>query len=161
MAKRRPRLVPKVVFRVALTATAVPLLAGCAREPLTVANRGFSVAVAYAPDANDSAPVADASSALPPPPGVAAPAYVNPPPIDASADVKVDAAKLDAGKLDAGKVAAASKDASVAGPSLTAHPPMPGVASRGYDVVGVAYRGYDLPKPSAGGVGPGAPPTKP
>lgn len=46
MAKRRPRLVPKVVFRVALTATAIPLATGCHRgsselEYGPVAQQGF------------------------------------------------------------------------------------------------------------------------
>lgn len=163
MAKRRPRLVPKVVFRVALTATAVPFLAGCPREHLTVANRGYGVAqVGYGPVAQRAYedPVEDASQAMPPQPTVAAPAFVNPPPVDASTDAKSDAAPLDAGKLDAGKLDAGKRDAAVVGPRLTPPPP-PGVAYRGYEVEGVAYRGYAVPPPSAGPGGPGKPPTKP
>lgn len=147
MAKRRPRLIPKVVFRVALTATAVPLLGACAHQPAPgVAQQSYGVAQrAYDPE-----PVVDASQPLLPQPTVAAIGYVTPPPVvDASVDGKTDAAKLDAGaKRDA---------AAVVGPTL--HPPKPGVAYRGYEVEGVAYRGYDLPKASAGP--PGTPPTKP
>ena len=159
-AKRRPRLVPKVVFRVAVTATAVPLLAGCPSQHYTVANTGYGNQVGnpVAQRGYDNPPEADASSALLPQPTVAAPAYVNPPPVDASADVKVDAASVDAGKVDAGTLdAGAKRDASLAGPALTAPPPK-GVAYRGYELEGVAYRGYELPKASSGP--PGTPPPK-
>lgn len=172
MAKRRPRLVPKVVFRVALTATAVPLLGGCPREHLTVANRGYGVAeMSYGPVAQrayDATAVEDAAPVAPQP-GVAAPAFVNPAPVDASVAPsaastdagKLDAGKLDAAKVDAGKLDAGKRDAAVASPSLTAHPPVPGVAYRGYDVVGVAYRGYDGTKPPGTAGPPGPPPAKP
>lgn len=59
MAKRRPRLIPNVVFRVALTATAVPMLGACKPEPF----RGVA-APAYVltrPDPNDLPPPQAAS----------------------------------------------------------------------------------------------------
>lgn len=164
MAKRRPRLVPKVVFRVALGTTVVPLLTGCPPRHLTVANEGYGVAqVGYGPVAQRAyEPDGEAS---PPQLTVAAPAYANPPPSDASSDAtveaKVEAGAVDAGRADAARLDAGKRDAAVAGPSLTARPPIPGVAARGYEVEGVAYRGYDLPKAGSGGTGPGKPPAKP
>lgn len=150
MAKRRPRLVPKVVFRVALTTAAVPMLAGCPQH-LTVANRGYGVAErsygsvaqrAYAPEGGTSGPELT----------VAAPAFVNPPPVDASSDAttdaKAEARTLDAGKADASKLDAGKRDA--AGPVLVDRPPMPGVAAQG----------YAIPTASAGPPGP-VKPSKP
>ncbi len=156
MAKRRARLVPKVVFRVALTATAVPLLAGCPQQHLTVANLGYGVAaVGYGP------PDQDASRGTPPELTVAAPAFVNPPPEDASLGAaafdasptdasKLDASKLDASKLDASKLDAGRRDAAALEPKLTDQPPLPGVAARGY-----------TNPTGAGPVVPTKPPSKP
>ncbi len=62
MAKRRPRLVPKIVFQVALGATAIPAIAtGCKHEdgridnPVAVSSYGVAVQ-AYPNDAQPACP---------------------------------------------------------------------------------------------------------
>ena len=112
VAKRRSRLVPKVVFQVALTATAVPFLGACHKEPPPgVAYGGYGVAVpAYIPDAVAPSSVMDAS----PDAG-----------IDATADAGVEASV----KVDAGANQVPMPTATV-----TRRPPPPGVAYRGYQV---------------------------
>lgn len=115
VAKRRSRLVPKVVFQVALTATAVPFLGACHKEPAPgVAYAGYGVAVpAYTSDAVAHSVVEPSSDV-----GVDASA-------DAGGDAKVDAsAKADAG----------AKQVPVPTATATPRPPL-----------GVAYRGYQVP----------------
>jgi hypothetical protein len=169
MAKRRARLVPKVVFRAAVTATAVPLLVGCREPRYGVADMSYGTVAQRAYE-----PMPDGAAVELPAPTTTTSASSSatatvPPPLDASAEGsagaldagkldagKLDAGKPDAGKLDAGKLAAGKQDAAAG--VLTPPPPL-GVAYRGYDEVGVAYRGYQT-SPSAGPGGP-KPPAKP
>ena len=158
MAKRRPRLVPKIVFQVALGATAIPAIAmGCKHEDRQIDNpvaaQGYGVgAPAYVnPPPADSCgagtarvPVGESGDggfacvAM----GVAAVAYDRPKPsldsgttvstsVDASADAKAVAPSLDAGKRAAAKPDSGARDISTIGTAPTPPPPL-----------GVAYRGY-------------------